>query len=351
MALLLLPLSRPELLGGGAASILVTVTVGAGAGAGLAVLMTVTAGLGVAVTVAVAVTVGSFASAAALAASSWAPDWPMAEPVAMRTKPPAQTRTLAPAGLQWRYLTHELRASRRVGGAGAVSGIGLDVTVPVSDLIRRLPGISIVRDRSCAMAMLDAILSPEWGDRYFSFDSRWSPTEEMASMRDGCGNEYSIVFSPAGAYARGFDHESPMTPYRVTPPAPWPGLFHGVPEAFRAQVEEPAFSDHGTPRATVCFWREQADTVWKAGAVEPLPEGVEDGGSVEWLFDVLLDGFPEAYQQFAEEYYEVPVGAAAVRHVYALRPLTQGVVSLLNPSVDIYGLAEDIAQIGYPVQE
>ncbi|MER5548956.1 hypothetical protein ABT072_42655 [Streptomyces sp. NPDC002589] len=124
-----------------------------------------------------------------------------------------------------------------------------------------------------------------------------------------------------------------------------------MPEAFRAQVEEPVFSDHGTPRATVCFWREQADTVWKAGAVEPLPEGVEDGGSVEWLFDVLLDGCPEAYQQFAEEYYEVPVGAAAVRRVYALRLLTQGVVSLLNPSVDIYGLAEDIAQIGYPVQE
>ena len=41
----------------------------------------------------------------------------------------------------------------------------------------------------------------------------------------------------------------------------------------------------------------------------------------------------------------------AVRHVYALRPLTQGIVSLLNPEVDISGLAEDLAQAGYPVQE
>jgi hypothetical protein len=142
-----------------------------------------------------------------------------------------------------------------------------------------------------------------------------------------------------------------MTPYRVTPPAPWPGLLDGVPEAFRAQVAEPAFSDSGTPRASVCFWREQADTVWRAGAVEPLPEGAEDDGSAEWLFDVLLDGRPEAYQRFAQDYYEVAVGIVAVRHVYALRPLTQDIVSLLNPEVDISSLAEDLAQAGYPVPE
>ncbi|MFJ8623778.1 hypothetical protein ACIRD3_13160 [Kitasatospora sp. NPDC093550] len=221
----------------------------------------------------------------------------------------------------------------------------------VSELIDQLPALSVVRDRCRAMAVLEAVLSPEWGDRYFSYDSRWSPTEEMASMRDGCGNEYSILFSPAGAYARGFDHESPMTPYRVTPPALWPGLLDGAPEALRAHVAEPAFCDEGTPRATVCFWREQADGEWKAGTVEPLPEGVEDDGSGEWLFEVLLDGRPEAYQQFAEEYYEVAVDLAAVRHVYALHPLTPHVVSLLNPELDLSDLAEDLAAIGYPVQD
>jgi hypothetical protein len=181
--------------------------------------------------------------------------------------------------------------------------------VAASDLIRRLPEIPVVRDRCRSMAMLDAILSPEWENRYFSFDSRWSPAEEMAAMRDGSGNEYSIVFSPAGAYARGFDHESSMTPYRVTPPAPWPGLLDGVPEVFRPQVTEPAFSDGATYRATVCFWREQADTAWRAGDIEPLPEGMEDDGSAEWLFDVLLDGRPERYQQFAEEYSHRATGS------------------------------------------
>jgi hypothetical protein len=217
-------------------------------------------------------------------------------------------------------------------------------------LIRQLPEISVVRDRCRSMAMLDAILSPEWQYRFFSFNSRWLPAEEMASMRDGSGNEYSIVFSSAGAYARGFDHESPLSPYRVTPPALWPGLLAGVPEAFRAQVAEPAFSDNGTPRATVCFWREQADTAWRSGAVESRPAGVADDGGAEWLFGVLLDGRPEAYQQFAEDYYEVAVDITAVRHVYASRPLTQHIVSLLNPEVDISALAEDLTEAGYPVQ-
>jgi len=40
------------------------------------------------------------------------------------------------------------------------------------------------------------------------------------------------------------------------------------------------------------------------------------------------------------------VDIVAVRHVYALRPLTQGIVSLLTPEVDISGLAEDLVQVG-----
>ncbi|MFJ3821501.1 hypothetical protein [Streptomyces nodosus] len=221
----------------------------------------------------------------------------------------------------------------------------------VDEVIRRLPGISIVRNRSRAMAMVDAIMSPDRESRFYSFDARWSPTEEMASMRDGCGNDYSIVFSPAGVYARGFDHESPMSPYRLVPPAPWPGLFDGIPEAFLPQVTDPAFCDiDGMPRATVCFWREEADAKWKCGAIDALPEGAKDDGSAEWLFDVLLGGRPEAYRQFAEEYYEVAVSLEAVRHIYALRPLTQSVVSSLNSGVDLAGLAEDMAQIGYPLR-
>jgi hypothetical protein len=86
--------------------------------------------------------------------------------------------------------------------ARTVSEIGLDGLVSVYEVVKQLPGIATVRDRSRSLAMLDAILSPEWDSRYFSFDSAWSPTEEMASMRDGSGNDYFVVFSAAGAYAQ-----------------------------------------------------------------------------------------------------------------------------------------------------
>ncbi|QKW23425.1 hypothetical protein HUT16_33940 [Kitasatospora sp. NA04385] len=224
----------------------------------------------------------------------------------------------------------------------------------LTELISGLPGMPVVLERCRALAMLDAVLSPIWADRYYSCDSGWAPGEVMASMRDGCGNAYSIVFTAAGAFARGFDHESPLSPAGRGVPGPWPGLLDGVPEAFRAQVEEPAFSDgDGRLEATVCFWREAADTAWRTGAPELPPDGgdedggEEDGGAVR-LFALLLDGAPEAYRGFAEEYYETEVDLDAVRHVYALRPLTREVVRALNPELDLADLAEDVAEIRYP---
>ena len=219
----------------------------------------------------------------------------------------------------------------------------------VFEVISKLPGIDAVRSRSQAMAMLDAILCPDWSYRFFSFDRRWSPNESLASMQDGSGNDYSIVFSAVGAYARSFDHESPMTPWRSEPLAPWPGLFEAVPTVFHSLVEEPAFCEaDGIPRATACFWRQPADDAWSAGPVD-FPAGEhKDVDGTGWMFEVLVDGTAESYRKFAEEYYEVVPDITAVRHVYDLKPLTQEIVSALNPDVDLADLAEDAAQIGYP---
>lgn len=195
--------------------------------------------------------------------------------------------------------------------------------------------------------MLEAVLSPEWADRYYSFDAHWSESESMASMRNGSGDEYSIVFSAAGAYIRGFAHESPMSPYAED--RPWPGVLDDVPEVFRACVEEPAFSDEdGVPVITACIWREPGDDEWKTGTIDFPEEATEDPDGAESLFPLLVDRSAEAFQRWAEDYYEVPVNVQAVRHVLSSRPLTEGVVSALNPEVTLTDLAEDITRIGYP---
>ena len=239
----------------------------------------------------------------------------------------------------------------RTGTAAAVSAVGLNRRVTVHDVARRLPGIGVLRDHCRGLAMLEAVLSPEWADRYYSFDCGWSDDEEMASMRDGQGDDWFLVFSPDGAYLRGFAHESPMSPYaRHTEPRPWPGVLDEVPEVFRRHLEEPAFADEdGRPLATACLWRKTGDTAWRAGEVDFPAEADEPADGADDLFELLVDRSAEAYRDWAEEYYEVRVDLEAVRHVLALRPLTDEVVAALNADVTLPGLAGEIAEIGYPV--
>lgn len=222
----------------------------------------------------------------------------------------------------------------------------LDERVTVHHVARQLPEIAVLREHCRSLAVLEAILSPEWADRYHSFDRHWSENELMASMRNGSGDEYSIVFSPVGAYVRGFDHESPMSPYAED--GPWPGVLDEVPDIFQSYIEEPAFSDEdGVPVITACIWRETGDDVWKTGTIDFPDRGMEDPDGAGRLFHLLVDRSPEAFQQWTEDYYEVPVDLEAVRHVFSSRPLTEDVVSALNSEIVLADLAEDLAQIGY----
>ncbi|MET7736356.1 hypothetical protein ABZT02_34075 [Streptomyces sp. NPDC005402] len=217
----------------------------------------------------------------------------------------------------------------------------------IHDVARQLPEIAVLREHCRSMAILEAILSPGWEGRYHSFNGHWSEKESMASMRNGAGDEYSIVFSDAGAFVRGFDHESPMSPYAED--GPWPGVLDEVPDVFRPCVEEPAFSDEdGMPVVTACTWRETGDGGWKAGSIDFPHRANEDPDGAGYLFQLLLDRSPEAFQDWAEGYYEVSVDLEAVRHILSSRPLTEGVISALNSEIDLVDLMQDVAEIGYP---
>ncbi|MEV5931891.1 hypothetical protein AB0L56_03730 [Streptomyces sp. NPDC052079] len=217
----------------------------------------------------------------------------------------------------------------------------------VHDVARHLPEIAVLREHCRSLAVLEAVLSPEWESRHHSFDDHWSETESVASMRNGSGDEYSIVFSPAGVYVRGFDHESPMSPYAED--GPWPGVLDEVPEVFRPYVEAPAFSDEdGIPLVTAYTWRETVDARWKVGTIDFPDAATEDSDGAGYLFRLLVDRTPEAFQRWAEDHYEVPVDLEAVRHVFSSRPLTEEAVRALNSEIVLADLSEDIAEIGYP---
>lgn len=58
--------------------------------------------------------------------------------------------------------------------------------------INELPAVDRVKHVAQGLALLDAIIMPEWEYRYFSFNCNWDGAgkEMMASMRDGSGAEY-----------------------------------------------------------------------------------------------------------------------------------------------------------------
>jgi hypothetical protein len=228
----------------------------------------------------------------------------------------------------------------------APSGIVSASRVSVTSVAARWPEIETVRRWSQSLAVLDAILSPEWEYRYFSFDAHWAADEQLASMRNGSGDESSIVFAPVGAFARAFDHESDMSPYAQSPQRVWPGVVDEVPVEFDRFVTEPAFNDEGVPRVTACLWRLAGDGAWRHGPVTfPVADGDPDGA--DWLFE-QYDGEPVTYRDYALDYWEKEIDLAAISHVYRHEPLSGEVLSALNPDVSLSDMTDDLTEIGYP---
>jgi hypothetical protein len=205
-----------------------------------------------------------------------------------------------------------------------------------------LPDIQALKKLSQSLAMLDAIMSPEWEARYYSFNSKWGEGEMMASMRNGSGDEYFILFNPRGSIMKGFAHESPMSPYANESGKPWAGVLDGVPDEFKDFLSEPAFSIEDT---TFCIWRKYTDSSWQVGSID-YPEGDDPDGSEDLLS--ILDGQPSTYKEFAEEYYEREVELSAVEHIYQHRTLTSEIVAALNADIALGELKSDIEEIGYP---
>src|SRR5438309_1238962 len=104
-----------------------------------------------------------------------------------------------------------------------------------------IPPIEELRALVQSLAMLDAIVMRDWEYRYYSFNCRWAEGEQMASMRNGEGDGWYCGFGVGGAFLKGFDHESEMSPWSKESSKVWPGVLDSVPEAFKAFSTEPAF--------------------------------------------------------------------------------------------------------------
>ncbi|WP_148085877.1 hypothetical protein [Actinocorallia herbida] len=210
-----------------------------------------------------------------------------------------------------------------------------------AELARMLPGISEVRRRSVVLAVLEGVTG---GDHpRYSFDAGWREGAALASMADGSGNEYSIVFADEGALVIGFDHESEMNPYGNGSQALWPGLLLGLPPELVRWAEDPRFVEDGVLCATLCLWRTPGSTAWGAGPIS-YPE---DGDGAGWLFRGLLGCSPELYASWATNVHGAPPDVEAVRAVFDGHPLTPALALRMNPAYDTASLDPLLELTGY----
>ncbi|NMG10104.1 hypothetical protein [Brasilonema sp. UFV-L1] len=201
--------------------------------------------------------------------------------------------------------------------------------------LESMPDRDTLESLSQSLAMLDAIIMPEWELRYYSFNSKWSKGEKMASMQNGSGDGYFALFSKEGAILKGFVQQAWEGEV-------YPGVLDNVPEVFLDNfINEPAFSMEST---SFCVWRLPTDSSWQVGNID-MPSDLDDGSSK--LLSIFEDT-PTRYKNWAEQYYEIVLPQTEVLAIFQHRPLSNELIQAINPDNSLEDLAEDILEIGYP---
>jgi hypothetical protein len=200
-----------------------------------------------------------------------------------------------------------------------------------------LPDIPTIQRRAKALAMLDAIVCPDWEYRYYSYNAHWSPGEEMASMRNGEGDEWFLLFGLFGAGIKGLGHETPLAGDKEL----LSEARRIIPDSFSSFLTEPAFS---WDWMSFCYWRAPQDQAWSRVA-HPRSERrtLEDGA--EFLAH-LCEPAAE-YVAFAEWYFERTLPLPAVQAIFRSDPLTESLVHSLNPEISLNAISADAAEVGY----
>lgn len=176
-----------------------------------------------------------------------------------------------------------------------------------------------------SLALADGILEPEWEYRYFSFDSNWSENSEMASMRDGQGGHWFVLF------------EGDLVGYKCI--SPEDGLMDNldvikneIPEQYIEFINEPA------------FYVNEATSIWVKLNNEWLEYGKND---VEWIIDLqkILKWDFTNYKSWAEEYYEKEIAIEPIKLIFE-NNFTKETLKSLNPDVTNEHIMELLNEVG-----
>jgi hypothetical protein len=182
-------------------------------------------------------------------------------------------------------------------------------------------------ERICkGLATLDAIVEDDWESRYYSFNAAWNKKKQhrLASMRNGEGDDWFIVFTPKGTFVKSFWHEYDAEDADE--------IYEGLPKDLASQRKENAFS---MDEVTFGGWHD-GKTWTLRGNAEPMADEL-----------AMLTGAAKNYRSFASGYYDLKLPLDAIEHVLAGKKLDQKLVAKINAERTLAELKPELAEIGY----
>lgn len=185
--------------------------------------------------------------------------------------------------------------------------------------------IDSLKNISKKIALIEAVIEPEWEYRYYSYNSKWSDSEEMASMRDGSGNYYFILFSGSQCFIKVIDK---MQNFKDEAMRTLDAMDIDSQKSISAFLNEPAFY---TDELSYLYWN--TNGTWNSIEMNEH----------SWL-NILHDPVPE-YIRFAKNYYDKTIPKKTVSTVIN-EEVSLSYLVKLNPDIDINSLKTDIDEIG-----
>ena len=200
-----------------------------------------------------------------------------------------------------------------------------------------LPDIQKLKQICKSISALEIIMELEWLMRYYSYNLSWDVDEEVFEMRSGCEEEMLILFNKHGSVISGINDE--YFDWKNDSPK-IENLTKGLPKQFDNFIYNEPIK---TRKSTFCIWRTIADSEWQTG------ETVDPDGSEDILYP--LDGDPEKYVEFCEDYYDKKVPLDIVEKIYQGEPITLEMIYKLNDEIedkDIEIIKNELEEIKYP---
>jgi len=181
-----------------------------------------------------------------------------------------------------------------------------------------------------SISAMEAIISPEWSNRYYTYQKNWTDSAELCEMRDGSGNQLLIIFDEDSVLINGFALESKMNGQS--------DILSQLPQKFNEYISCDPIKNIGS---TFCVWQTENDNEWQIGSIE-----FSKDGSSELL--QLLDGLATTFKNWAEGYYEIELELKEIEKIYNNEVLTKEIAIKINPKIKNFDqLKSDLYEIGY----